>query len=100
MCEKTDSQQPLQSKNSYFTKTDTSPEFSIPKAPVELQNFRSQSLLQHPGSEKKSNSFRFPLLVQNEEVDIDKYGFVKEFRSNTPMTHQSSSASASASACF
>ena len=64
-----------------FTKTDTSPEFSIPKAPVELQNFRSQSLLQHPGSEKKSNSFRFPLLVQNEEVDIDKYGFVKEFRS-------------------
>lgn len=98
MCEKTDSQQPFQSKNSFFTKTDTSPEFSIPKAPVELQNFRSQSLLQHPGSEKKSNSFRFPLFVQNEEVDIDKYGFVKEFRSNTPMTHQSSSASASASA--
>ncbi|KAF6072157.1 Rab-GTPase-TBC domain family protein [Candida albicans] len=47
-----------------FTKTDTSPEFSIPKAPVELQNFRSQSLLQHPGSEKKSNSFRFPLLYK------------------------------------
>lgn len=93
--EKSDNQQPPESKNSYFSRTNSLTEISIPKAPVELQNFRSQLSLQHPGPEKKPNSSRLSLLVQNEEVDIDKYGFVKEVRSNTPMTIRSSTSSPS-----